>query len=558
MGFLGQTMTSIKDLFGSMTPAARLTTAMLLGVILVSSVFLFRVQTGEADSYLFGGRAFSNREIDAMITAFSKAELNDWEPEGNRISVPKSKRHLYLAALADGEALPEKFDGYLEDIISTSNPFQSREQFETQKRYAVQGDLATIVRAMNGIEMATVKITEQKLPGLSRDRKTMALVAVRGAGSTQLTPEQVEDIRAMVALASGAAPTNVTVSDLQGRTFPGGENGTSAFGNEYAKAKRYHEHEWRRKIEAVLTHVQGAVVGIDVTLDKVQSNISYARNVSQPQPLRQENRSTKSYVRSPSGGGQPGALSNDVLPPNSPTSVAGGSGTGGRESEETNQFDLTESAVSTEDIQKREIGLTPDFVSASILVPKSYIRRIWDDSNPPKPDADPADPQIPSAAELKQIEEAETEKIRRLVDRLLPPIDDGSDKWPRIEVSTYVDLPTTEPDALSSSTAAMGWLAGNWQMLATFFIGIMALMMVRSALKPAGSVDGSPEGDVDGDGDDLGSRLAEDESSDDDLNMLKLRRGDDGPSLKEELTDLVRYDPDAAASVLSQWIVNSS
>jgi len=356
----------------------------------------------------------------------------------------------------------------------------------------------------------------------------------------------------MVALASGADPTNVTVSDLQGRTFPGGENGSSAFGNEYAKAKRYHEHEWRRKIEAVLTHVQGAVVGIDVTLNKVQSEISIAHNVSQAQPVHQENNSTKSYVNSPSRGGQPGAESNGVTQANLPTSVASG---GGRESEETTQFDVTKSAVSTEDIQKREIGLTPDFVSASILVPKSYIRRIWDDSNPPKPDADPADPQVPTAAELKQIEDAETEKIRRLVDRLLPPIDDGSDKWPRIEVSTYVDLPTTEADTLSSSTAAMGWLAGNWQMLATFFIGIMALMMVRSALKPAGSVDGSAESGEEGD---EGSRLAVDESSDDDVNMLRLRRGDDGPSLKEELTDLVRDDPDAAASVLSQWIVNSS
>ena len=148
MGFLGQTTKSIKDLFGSMTPAARLTTAMLLGVIVVSSVFLFRVQTGEADGYLFGGRAFSNREMDAMIAAFSQAELNGWNPEGNRISVPMSKRHLYLAALADAKALPEKFDGYLEDIISSSNPFQSREQFETQKRYAVQRDVSTIVRAM--------------------------------------------------------------------------------------------------------------------------------------------------------------------------------------------------------------------------------------------------------------------------------------------------------------------------------------------------------------------------------------------------------------------------
>lgn len=552
MGFLGQTVLSIKDLFGSMTPAARLTTAMLLAVIIVSSVFLFRVQTGEADTYLFGGRAFSNREMDAMITAFSKSELNDWNPEGNRVSVPKSKRHLYLAALADAEALPEKFDGYLEDIISTSNPFQSREQFETQKRYAVQRDLATIVRAMSGIDMATVTITERKAPGFSREHRITALVAARGNGSSQLTPEQVEDIRAIVSRASGAEPADVTVSDLQGRTFSGDADGGTMFGNEYAKAKRYHENEWRRKIEAVLTHVQGAVVGIDVTLDTVTKRESVQRTLSPGQPLSQESRTEKSLVRSPGRGGEPGVGPNAGIP-NSRQSVADNSGSGGRESEETKQFDVTESGVSTEDVAKSEVGLTPNFVSASILVPKSYIRRIWEDSNPPDPEADPSQPHEPNAAELKQVEEAETERIRRHVDRLLPPIDDGSDKWPRIEVGTYVDLPTVEAEAASPSSAAVGWLAGNWQMLATFFVGIVALMMVRGALKPSSLLTGAD----DAESDESGVSITADDADEAELNVLRLRRGDDGPSLKEELTDLVRDDPDAAASVLSQWILNS-
>ena len=134
MGFLGTFFAQVTDLFRSMTPAARLTTFALLGVVIVSTFFLFRLQTGESDTFLFAGRVFSDREIDAMVTAFSKADLNGWDTVGNRISVPKTNRHLYLAALADSKALPERFDGYLEDIISSSNPFQSREQFETQKR----------------------------------------------------------------------------------------------------------------------------------------------------------------------------------------------------------------------------------------------------------------------------------------------------------------------------------------------------------------------------------------------------------------------------------------
>lgn len=552
MSFIGQTISSTKDLLGSMTPAARVTTVALLGVIIVSSVFLFRVKTGEPDTYLFGGRVFSNRELDAMTTAFSKSELNEWSQEGNRVSVPRSQRHLYLAALADAKALPERFDGYLEDIISTSNPFQSRDQFATQKRYAVQRDLATIVRAMEGIDMATVKITETQDSEFSRNKRTTALVAARATGSNQLTPEQVDDIRAIVSRASGARDSDVTVSDLQGRTYSGTEGGGS-YGNEYARAKRNYENEWRSKIEAQLGFVQGAVVGVDVTLNSVATTVSRAHTVSQPQPVRQENRTTKSMSRDMGRGGQPGSESNGVVP-NAPVSVAGGAG-GAVTSEETVQFDVTESAVSTEQTERAEIGLTPKFVSASILIPKSYIRRIWDDANPPDPNAtpDPNQPQGPTEAELKQIEDNEAEKIRRMVDRLLPPIDDGSDKWPRIDVTSYVDVPVQEPPAVSPTQNAMGWLSGNWQVLAMLFAGLFALLLVRNGLSAQGA---GPSDQVDVAGGPTAGGEAVNEAETE-LNILRLRRGDDTPSLKEELTDLVREDPDAAANVLSQWIANS-
>jgi hypothetical protein len=41
-------------------------------------------------------------------------------------------------------------------------------------------------------------------------------------------------------------------------------------------------------------------------------------------------------------------------------------------------------------------------------------------------------------------------------------------------------------------------------------------------------------------------------------NVFKLRRPDDGPNYKEALFDLVQDDPDAAASILSQWIGSSA
>ena len=46
MGFLNQSISQMRDLFASMTPAARITAALLLGVIGVSLAYLFQGYAG--------------------------------------------------------------------------------------------------------------------------------------------------------------------------------------------------------------------------------------------------------------------------------------------------------------------------------------------------------------------------------------------------------------------------------------------------------------------------------------------------------------------------------
>jgi flagellar M-ring protein FliF len=544
MSLFGQSVTQVTDLIRSMTPAARATTIALLSVIVVSVVFLFRFQTGESTDFLFGGRAFSDRELDAMTTAFGKADLNGWNTSGNRLSVPKTKRHIYLAALADASALPEKFDGYLEDILASSSPFQSRDQFLAQKNFAVQRDLATIVRVMNGIETAAVSIKENKDGRFGRTSRTTVLVAVRAVGSKQLRPEQVEDIRAIVSIATGASSNDVVVADLQGRTHQGG---TSASGNEYLQTKRLYEHDYQSKIEGSIG-IPGILVGVDVTLDATRSTRSVSRALTDPQPHSVDEVTIKNTVVSGSGRGQPGAESNGVTA-NSGISIASSRV---RDEEKTETRSSTQSALSTQVTEKSQIGLTPTFVSVSVQVPKSHIRRIWREKNPM--DAE-GKPETPNEADLQLVENAELERIQRIVQRLLPPIDDGRDKWPRIELTTYVDLPVDIPATPPSSSAAIGWLAGNWQTLAMIGTALFALVMVRSALKSNAPAELSSEIKVDVEPD---TSEGDGSDADEQVNVFRLRRPEDGPNYKEALTDLVQEDPDAAASILSQWIANSA
>ncbi|MEO2009559.1 MAG: hypothetical protein ABGX22_12860 [Pirellulaceae bacterium] len=548
MSIFGQSSSQVADLFRSMTPAARVTTIGLLAVITVSVVFLFRLQTGESDAYLFGGRAFSNRELDAMQTAFGKAELNGWSVIGNRVRVPRSQRHTYLAALAEDNAGPDKWDGYLEDVISSASPFQSREQFMTQKRFAAQRDLATIVRLMRGIDTATVQITEQKEGRFGRNSRTTALVAVRAIGSSQISPEQVEDIRAVVSKGTGADSSDVTVTDLQGRTYMGDPE-KSLLGNEYAQAKRSYEHEYRHKIEESMSYIPGVRVGVDVTLDSTQSTRSVSKALKDPQLNSQFHETTKDSIVTGPARVQPGAEPNGVTP-NAGITIATSKI---REEEKSRTRSSSTSVLSTELTEKSQIGLTPTFVSVSVQVPKSHIRRIWQDKNPPEADAEP---KTPNEADLQLVENAELERIQRIVQRLLPPIEDGRDKWPRIELTTYIDPPMQTTAATPASSAAVGWLAGNWQTLAMIGLAFFALFMVRSSLKSCPPPELASDRQVESET--KASNRDNPDSDEEVKNVFKLRRPDDGPNYKEALFDLVQDDPDAAANILSQWIGNSA
>ena len=55
MDFLNKTLSQVTELFKSMTPGARMTSGMLLLVmIVISLIYLFAIQGSTANMYLFG------------------------------------------------------------------------------------------------------------------------------------------------------------------------------------------------------------------------------------------------------------------------------------------------------------------------------------------------------------------------------------------------------------------------------------------------------------------------------------------------------------------------
>src|SRR5947199_7433867 len=100
MDFLNKALAQLSELFRSMTPGARITAGLLLAVVVVSMGYLFRAGANGPDAYLFGGEPQPTSVLDKIEAAIAKANLSDYQREGNRIRVPSGQQAKYVAAVA--------------------------------------------------------------------------------------------------------------------------------------------------------------------------------------------------------------------------------------------------------------------------------------------------------------------------------------------------------------------------------------------------------------------------------------------------------------------------
>src|SRR5215212_5090324 len=108
MDFLNKASAQFVELFRSMTPGARMTSAVLLVVAVVSVAFLFNQQATGPDAYLMGGEMFSPSQLRDMQAALGKAGL-EAQIDGARVKVPSGQQSKYMAALAEANAKPAEF-----------------------------------------------------------------------------------------------------------------------------------------------------------------------------------------------------------------------------------------------------------------------------------------------------------------------------------------------------------------------------------------------------------------------------------------------------------------
>jgi flagellar M-ring protein FliF len=407
---------------------------------------------------------------------------------------------------------------------------------------------------MHGIESATVQYDEEVKRGLISQKQKTAMVAIQTSGG-QLEEGQVKAIRNVIASSyAGLERQHITITDMtSGFSYGGaiGPDGTPEDESLYAAHKQRFEREWQRKLREHFSYIKGILVAINVELNpEVEQSTQTVKIDSKPVTVATKEFSKESSSQSPHVAGRPGAASNGVVG-NTAVNLQQTAG-GGPESQTTESGSDIKNIPGYEQMSKKTVSLTPKKVTASIDVPASYYEQIWTKRNPPTTGKQ-AKP--PDAAEIARIEAETKKRIEETVRNLLPDLPKGETPYPHIVVSTYTDLPSSPavPPSLVATTGT--WLADNWQTLALIGVGLMSLLMLRSMVRSPATVPTTAAAT----GEAAPPRLAvhdtaEEEEDPEPAKVLRSRFRSSGPDLKAELHEIVKENPDAAATILKAWI----
>ena len=546
MDFLNQAIAQINDLFRSMTPGARITSGLLLAVVVVSVGYLFQTHSAGPDEFLFGGAYLPDGQLNQIEAAIGQAGLSDYDREGNRLRVPRGQKAEYLAAVADAGALPPNFHTYLESAIDKGGPWESSSATRMRLQIAKQGMLADIIRNMNWVEEAAVIYDEQPPQGLKRTKQVTASVNVKPILGEVLDTRRASMLQKLVSHAVvGMRPADVAVTSLgdsggigaDGSVFP------DDFNTDYYQARVAYEQYKKQSILGALRDIPGVRVEVSAELDDtVEQTI---QNIK-PDPKTAASREVESIDKSERGttddGGQPGA-------------IAQGPGRQGT-SDELNKknFDKTDLAttdteyvVGHEQTTQLRAGYTPKEVWATVTIPRSYIETIWKQRN-----SDAKDP--PKDDDLRIVQDDLVLKVENIVAPLLDRQNKGENQYKQVQVVVLDSIAAPEIEPPSTTSQGLAWAGRYWTTLAMIGVALFSLLVLKSV------VTATPQG---GGGNAMAvaptltvqTEEAELEDTTDanapPRTRLKIKKG---TSLKDDLAEMVKEDPDAAAAILRSWI----
>ena len=557
----------------------------MTATVLLMVFFLVSVYAGSAKmvEVIPGGSADDQTKAAEVL---DRAGVQ-YTMRSNKVVVAEDKRYTALALLTKEQALPSDKKLMFTGLLTQQSWMMSNKQLDQMYTTALTNELASVMRHFDGIQDASVFISNPEAKGIgTAATKAVAQVTVFPRKGTSLDQTTVNAFADLVAGAvSGLDLRNVAIIDGTNRRPYRAMSPDDFFAGSYIEQVAKVESRCQEKIVEHLRFIQDVIVSVNAIVDGAQRQTTERRFLNKGDGTvtvpAEESTTSSTSTAGGKGGAEPGIASNTGMDISRSPSGAG-SNTSDETSTNKYQNGLGEKSITQLDPRGK-----PTKINVTISVPRDYVAQIVrQKKSAGAPAAAAAAGTKPAAApeptddEIKQAWDG-ADGVKSTIEGLVSPLVEtdavagaqasiGTVKAFLIPVamaSANMGAPghsigaglfgSGDGGMLSSAGSLMGSnviKTGALGGLALLAVGLM-FMMVRKAGKSAALPTAEelvgippalqPGSDVVGEADETDTAMVGIEVDPDRLRTTKML---------DEVTQLVKSNPGAAASVFNQWL----
>ncbi|MDX9910878.1 MAG: hypothetical protein RBS39_03500 [Phycisphaerales bacterium] len=556
MGQLAKLLENVRTHLGQLG----LTQKMLigaLGVILAMTLLLVAQLSAKPSMETLFAADGTGDQVAILRAAGIEAKVS-----GGEVVVPAGNRHAALATLGQSGSLPGDSTILFKNLIDKQSWQHSRTQNEQLYMVALQNELSRVISHFTGISSATVLIDAPQpngLGGVVREPTASATVFTSGGG--ELPQKTVDAIAHLIASArSGLKLEHVRVIDGSSGRQRQATDESQLVATTYLEHAAAVENAVRRKLLEHLAYIPGVTVTVtaqvDVTRVRSETSRYLDKGAGSVSMIGSSNGSTKAQGGG-SKGAEPGPRSNVAMDVSRPSS-SGGSTYNESQTDET--FDNRFGTQVEQVVDPRGM---PTFLAASINIPSGFVAGTLKTQD----GAAPADADVARAFD----------DMRTAIEAgVKPHLRTRSPVGDVVEGAVAVAMIPLDAPAIGTARAGMfggGGGGGVTSMLsmeggliekgllaamALVSMGLMVTMVKKAGKKAplptAEELVGLPPqldtgSDLVGEADESDAPMAGIEVDDQDVRAQKMM---------EQVTEMVKQEPDSAARLLSRWMETDS
>ncbi len=413
-------------------------------------------------------------------------------------------------------------------------------------KIARQQMLGDIIRHMNWVQDAVVLYDEQQPRGIRRDKIITASVSVTPVLGESLDPRRMRELQKLVAHSvAGMGVEDVVVTGMGGDSnFLAGGVFPESFDSEYYQTRVAYEQYKKSSILNQLSYIPGVRVEVSAELDDtVQETVQNLKPDKSGTALKTLTVEETTSSGTLDGGGQPGLTAQGpnrqgVLPQLAQREIEQDFQNNRRGRQHRRPGTARDAADRIHAQGRLGHGLHPPLLRRNDLEAAQPRRHRCPETR--RSDQHPNRADHPSRRNRDAAAHASKPRPGRIQTR------QSRDR-------RFDSMPSIVPPTLAAN--AMAWTGRYWTSLAMVGVAMFSLMVIKSVVKgsPAGGSPLAVSPALSVHADETGGGGGG-ESSDPDApprNRLRIKKG---VSLKDDLAEMVREDPEAAAAILKSWI----